>query len=222
MAEVKLYDPIELDRDDWRQLQTLDREAFKATLDRSSEEIDALVDWNDPSRYYTSHVNPNSEVGRRFNANQVYTHPKIAVAKVSGELAGFSYSAHNASGGGSPEGPHNDSPGARTLRRGKLLSVVKNYLWVREVVVGPDYQRQGVAIQLGRTLLKDAIPLQPVAAYDRPKLIPFIAPKLSELGFYRTTPVGKEKPDPIFGEENPVALVRYQAPSARSVLAKLR
>src|SRR3990167_2468552 len=212
MSEVKLYRPEQLDSDGWRQLQALDRDSIASTLDRSQEEVDTLVDWGDPARYYTSHIDPNSEVGRRYYANQVYTRPRVAVATQANELIGFAYSAHNVSGGGLPEGPHNTSAKAELIRLSKRLSIVKNYLWIREIVVRPEYQRQGAAKQLGRTLLKDAIPFQPVATYIWPDEIDFLQSSLERLGFTITG----EQPVKVFGEDkDPIRQVRLQAPSAR-------
>lgn len=116
MRMVKLYNAADIDREEWRELQGLSREAFTSTLDRTAEEIDALVEWNDPNRFYASHVDPNTEVGRRYNPNQTYADPRVAVAIVGREPIGWAYSACNASGS------------SESLRRMKLISIVKNYL----------------------------------------------------------------------------------------------
>jgi len=216
--EVKLYNPSQLDRDEWRQLQSLQRDAFASVIDKPQEDIDFLVQWEDPNRFYDAHIDPNTEVGKRYNANQVYTHSKVAIAKANNELVGFAYSAHNTSGGGSPEGPHNNSLKARAVRRGKLLSITKNYLWLREFAVQPGLQRQGVAKQLGRILLNDAIERQPVTAYAWPDEIDFLPNILGKLGFSLT----EEKPIHLFGEDKPeVNQIRYKAPSVSSVLNRL-
>lgn len=36
MSEVRLYRPEQLDRDEWRQLQGIERDAFMSTLDRAA------------------------------------------------------------------------------------------------------------------------------------------------------------------------------------------
>ena len=204
--EVKLYDPSQLDRDEWRQLQLLQRDAFSSVIDRPQEDIDYLVQWEDPNRYYDAHIDPNTEVGKRFNPNQSYTRPKIAVATEAREPIAFAYTAHNVSGA---------SPVDRLIKR---LSVVKNYLWLREFAVRPDHQRQGVAKQLGLTVLKDAIELQPVAAYVWPDEIDFLPSILSNLGFSPTS----ERQVHIYGEDKPpVRQVRMQAPSVRGVISRL-
>jgi len=207
MGEVKLYRPSELDRHEWRQLQSIERDAFGSALDRTQDEIDTLVEWNDPGRFYTSHQDPNTEVGRRYNPDQSYAKPRVAVATEDSEPIGFAYSAHNVSGS------------SEQIRLAKRLSIVKNHLWLREIVVKPDHQRQGVAKDLGRTLLKDAIGFQPVAGYIWPDEDPgFLQSTLEKLGFSSTG----ERQVQVFGENSdPVRQVRMQAPSVRSVLRNL-
>lgn len=207
MSEVKLYRPSELDGEEWRQLQGIERDAFMSTLNRTQAEVDALVEWDDPSLFMTSHLDPNTEVGKRYNPNQAYTHPRVAVATENREPIGFAYSAHNVSGGSERD------------RLVKRLSIVKNYLWVREIAVKPEHQKHGVAKDLGRTLLKDAIGFQPVAAYIWPDEDPsFMQPVLERLGFAATG----EQQVKIFGENSePVRQVRMQAPSVRAVLKNL-
>lgn len=206
MTEVKVYDTADLSKDEWRQLQAISRDAFASTLDRTQDEIDALVEWDDPSRYYTSHVDPNSEVGRRYNENQECSKPRVAVAAEGGEPVGFAYSAHNVSGA------------TEKVRTAKKLSVVKNYLWLREIAVAPAHQRQGISKELGKALLKDAIPLQPPAAYIWPDEIGFLRESLERLYFWATG----EQQSRIYGEgSTPVREVRMQAASARSVLRNL-
>ena len=204
--EVKLYDPSQLDRDEWRQLQSLQRDAFSSVIDRPQEDIDYIVQWEDPNRYYDSHIDPNSEVGKRFNPNQSYTHPMVAVATESQKPVAFAYTAHNVSGA---------SPVDRLVKR---LSVVKNYLWLREFAVKPNMQRKGVAKQLGLTVLRDAIERQPVAAYVWPDEIDFLPRVLSNLGFSPTS----EQQIHLYGEDKPpVQQVRMQAPSVRGVISRL-
>lgn len=206
MAEIKVYNAAELDQDEWRQLQGVSREAFTSTLDRTQTEIDALVEWSEPSAFYKSHTDPNSLVGTRYNANQSYSKPRVAVATEAGEPVGFAFSAHNVSGATEKE------------RLFKMLTVVKNYLWLREVAVLPGSQKKGVAVELGKALLKDAIPLQPPTAYVWPDEIDFLQGALERVGFSVTG----EHDVKVFGEDStPVRQVRMQATSARSVLSEL-
>lgn len=204
--EVKLYNPSQLDRDEWRQLQALQRDAFASVIDRTQDDIDYLVQWEDPNRFYDAHIDPNLEVGKRFNPDQSYTHPRVAVATEYEEPIAFAYTAHNVSG---------SSPLERFVKK---ISVVKNYLWLREFAVKPNLQRQGIAKKLGQVLLKDALERQPVAAYIWPEEIEFLPEVLKKLGFAPTA----ERQIHLFGEDkSTVKQVRYQAPSVSSVLSRL-
>lgn len=208
MAEIKLYDPRDLSQQEWQQLQAMARAAYGQTLDRTDDEIDALVEWDDPGRYFRSHRDPNYEVGRRFNDDQSFSHQRVVIAMDLNEPVGFAYSAHNVSGE------------TEELRARKRLSIVKNYLWLREFVVTPGYdlQRKGIATQMGRRLLWHAIPLQPVSAYIWPDEIPFLQGKLASLGFEQTG----EEPVELYGDgSEPVRQVRMQARTAYGVLRKL-
>lgn len=206
MHKVEIYDAASINSIEWRQFQAITRDGFSATLDRTQDEIDALVEWRDMAAYRASHADPNSQVGNRYNADQGYTKPRVAVAYDNGTVIGFGYSAHNVSGATSRE---------RTIKR---LSVVKNYLWLREVAVKPAYQQQGVATEIGKALLKDAIPLQPPTTYVWPDEIDFLQGSLEKLGFSATG----EQESAIFGEGSaPVREVRMQAASARAVLKNL-
>jgi len=207
MTEIKLYDPRNLDQEDWRQLQTMARAAFGQALDRTPDEIDALIEWDDPGRYYRSHRDPNYEVGHRFNGDQSFSNQRVAIAMELNEPVGFAYSANNVSGE------------TEEIRAHKRLSIVKNYLWLREFVVTPGYdlQRKGIATQMGRRLLWHAIPIQPVSAYIWPDEIPFIQDRLEALGFEQTG----EEPIKIYGEDSePVKQVRMQARTAWGVLRR--
>lgn len=205
--EYKLYDTLEISKDNWRDIQTVQRDSFTSTLDRSQSEIDALVEWKDPDRFYMSHADPMNEVGQRFSEKQSFTHPKVAVATEGKELLGFAYSAHNTSGETEQE------------RQKKRLSVVKNYLWLREIAVKPERQNMGVARNLGRLLLKDAIRLQPVTAYIWPEEIEFLPSILNSLGFVET---GEQQVNLFDNGNELVKQVRMQAPTVHRVLKNLR
>lgn len=208
MSEIKVYDAGVLEQNEWLQLQTVSRESFAGTLlNRPLDEIDALVQWNDPDLFYKSHVDPNTQVGQRYNANQSFSRPRVAVATEGGELAGFAYSAYNVSGASGWD------------RFAKRLSVVKNYLWLREVAVKPEFQQQGIATSLGRALLRDTLPIRPPTTYVWPDEIAFLQSALERVGF---VPTGEQQVT-VFGENSiPIRQVRLQAPSARSVLQQLK
>lgn len=210
MSEVTLYYPKDLGGEEWRQLQGIERDALSSTLARRQEEIDALVKWDDPVQFMNSHINPNTEVGERhIIPNQAYTYPLVAVASEHGEPIGFAYSAHNVSG---------SSPFVRAAKR---LSVVRNYLWIGGIAVKPEHQGQDVEKDLGRTLLRGAMSLQPVATYVWPnehKDAGFMGATLEQLGFAST---GAREVF-AFGEDNsPVKEVRWQAQSVSVVLRNL-
>lgn len=99
MVEIKLYDAPSLNQAEWRQLQGISRDAFAHTLNnRTPDEIDTLVRWDDPAGCYASHVDPNLQVGTLYNPDQSYSRPRVAVALQAGQPIGFAFSAHNVSG----------------------------------------------------------------------------------------------------------------------------
>jgi GNAT superfamily N-acetyltransferase len=196
MIEVSVHHPAELDWDKWRQLQSIQRDAFGSVLNRSQTEIDALVDWQDPNRYFTSHIDPNTEVGKRFNDHQSFTQPRVALATDGDETVGFAYSAYNVSG---------KTQAIQTLKR---LNVAKNYLWIREMAVKPDHQRLGIAQAMGRALLKESVDEQPVTAYIWPDEISFLGDAVEWFWFLPTS----EQQVKVFGDDTePIKQVRYQA-----------
>lgn len=205
MAEVHVYPAERLQNEEWRELQVIQREGFMSVVQRSREEVDYLVDWDDPDRYRTAHADANTEVGRRFRPNQEFNEPRVAVATEDNQLIGYMYTANNVSG---------DS---KVTRAAKRLSVVKNYLWIREVAVHPDFQRQGVARDLGRSLLETAIGRQPVTAYIWPKEISFLQNTLEKLGFVNTG----SREVTLFGNSDMTQQMRMQAPSVEHVLSRL-
>src|SRR5687768_2830211 len=98
MAEIQIHNAAEIDATGWRQLQAISRAAFASTLDnRSQEEVDALVGWDDPDRYYSSHVDPNFGAERRCNPDQRFYNPRVAIATVACEYVGFAYSIDTSS-----------------------------------------------------------------------------------------------------------------------------
>lgn len=207
MVDISSFNPQTLSGTRWRELQSVEYSAFAATLKRSPAEIDELVNWNDRDAYFKSHVDPNTEVGRRLSPNQDFASPAVAVATESGNPVGFAYSARNVSGG------------SELLRTVKAMSIVKNYLWIRTVVVLPEYHRQGIATNLLKVLLDEAISFQPVAAYVWPEEDGgFAQTKLTEHQF---RPTGSQNVE-VFGKAaRPVKQVRMEAKSVRAVLKQL-
>ncbi len=206
MITRELLHPKELNRDEWRQLQAISREAFGGQLDRSQAEIDHFVAWHDPESFYNSHVDPNANVGTRLNPNQSFSSPKVAVATHGDELIGFGYAANNVSGS------------TRAQRLVKMMGTQKKYLWLSTVAVHPEYQRYAIATNLSRMLLMSGSPFQPVSAYIWPDEIRFMPDLLRRLAF---VPTG-EQSVAVFGDEaERVRQVRMQAPSTYAVLKQL-
>lgn len=153
--------------------------------------------------FIASHRDPNVEVlnpqGHRNN-NQEYHHPLIFIAKMGQEIIGWAASAHNVSGGGGPEEPHNTSLRARLDRSSKRVLLTHNYLHLPEVYVDPSYQQRGVATGLlfKATKLRHLTwPIMPIAAYTYPdiykpgKLNPSVI--LQEKGFNVTNPMPEDQ-----------------------------
>ena len=207
---ITIGHPDQLDRAQWRDLQAIARDGFGQSMPkRSPDEKDELVGWNDPERYYDSHVYPNSEVGRRFREGQSFANPLVTIARdmEDGRFLGFAYGADNVSG----------SERAQELKR---LSIIKNYFWLREVVVAPEAQHQDLAHRLARPLLEQLHPWRPVTLYTHPKEEQVTTSRiyLHKLSFHETG----EREVEVFGPGNPTTtLVRHEARTAHRVLRRM-
>jgi hypothetical protein len=202
---VKLSKPSDLSISDWTMNQDIAREAFIETLTtRTEDEIEHLINGANPEAYYDSHIDPKN---CGFNPDQSYWKLRVARAFLGNKLVGWGYAADNTSG-------RNEM-----IREAKRLSVVKNYLWLREIVVKPEFMENEFAKDIARALLRDGNDNQPVTGYVWPDEDPaFISYETKKLGF---VPTGEE-PVTLFGPESrPVRQVRLQAPSVKSVLTKL-
>ncbi len=205
---VELSKPSDLSPSDWVLNQDIAREAYTASLpNRTPAEIEYLINGDNPKAYYESHIDPKNEGGKRFDSDQSYSKLRVARVFIGRELAGWGYAADNTSG-------RNE-----IIREAKRLSVVKNYLWLREIVVKPEFMKHGVAKEIGRVLLEDAVDRQPVTGYMWPDEDPaFMGQVAEKLGFVSTG----EREVPIFGPNTRTARqVRMQAPTVKSVLTKL-
>ncbi len=211
MIETKMYSPYDFDDDEWRDLQGLARDAFRADLvaQRTDEEIDVLVGWDDPARYNASHLDPNTEVGQRYAAQQEFRNPRVAIAKDGQELVGFGYIASNVSG----ETPQD--------RDRKYQTIVKRYAWIREIVVDPRKRHMQAAAKIGATLLgdEDIHALQPVTAYIWPQELPHLYGMLGNVGFKVT---GSSHVHPFGEQARPTEQMRMQARTAFGVRRQLR
>lgn len=173
MLRFDLLKPNQLNPIEWRKLQALQREGLSHQLDRTQEEIDNLISWDDPERFYESHIDPNSEVGERFNSGQSFSNTWLAIASEDNDFVGFAYAANNVSG----------NKAERFLKR---LGTPHNYFWLREFVTRPDLQRQGIAKHLGYMLLTRSNPWQPASTHIWPDEIPFLPDTVRKLSFKPT------------------------------------
>ncbi|HEX4774606.1 MAG TPA: GNAT family N-acetyltransferase [Candidatus Saccharimonadales bacterium] len=196
----------DLNPDEWRGLQSLSHDAFGEELkNRSPAEIDYLTAWTDPDRFYESHVHPNSEVGERYNPNQTFARPRVALALDGNDTIGYGYAADNVSG--------------NTFERAlKLLGTTKKYLWLKEFAVHPEYQRKGIAEHMARVLLMSGSPFQPMTAYIWPDEIPFLSTPLQKAGF---EPTGEQSVKIYGPDSEPVRQVRMLSRSVGSTVLKL-
>jgi GNAT superfamily N-acetyltransferase len=205
----------------WRELQEIGVRACEGTFAEGFSP-ETYMDWDDPKRFAESHRHPQSEVGRRVNANQDYYAPLIAIGSIAGRRVAWAYvNRHNVSGGGSPDGPHNTSAKAQATRGLKLVTMRHDYIHVREAYVLPEFQGQDIGTAAIRSLLKRTNPIRPVATYMYPGIyrseVPPLQPKLEHVGFHVTGDTIKEVPG--LGE---VRRLRLQANSGYEVLKQSR
>ncbi len=219
MAEIKVFRAQEVAPGTWGEIQGVLQGSWGESIDRDPAEIQHLISGGSRNGdFIESHVNPNTRVGNGFYANQLFTRPHFAIAAEKGKIVGYAYTANNVSGGGSPEGTHNESLTAKAVRQAKRMSVIKNYVWVREVAVLPEFQGQGIAKQMGKTLLEKSYGIQPVSAYVWPKEDGGVSQQILEsYGFY---PTGEEELSVFGPETEPTTQVRMQADSVKGVIER--
>lgn len=206
MIDIRLMGAGELTSNDWRDLQGVARAAYRHAIDRPQDDIDALVHWDDPEAFAESRRDPNILVGEEFFENQEYRRPHVAVALEGGMPVGYICAADNVSGN------------SDIVRTAKRLSVVWNYLSLREVVVHPDQPHAGVARRLGLQVLCAARDRQPVSAYVLPDETPGIDKVLRKFGFLKT---GYVKVQPYGKTGVEVRQLRMEAKSAKEVRCRL-
>jgi len=203
MSEIKTARPNELDDQMLHAMHDLARAACEHTF-LDGLDVDAYVGEFD--RFAKSHLDPMEEVrnpvGRR-NANQEYHHQRYAFVYQAGKLVAWGAGVRNVSGGGDPEGPHNESLHARTIRFGKRLSIVsppqatsvlggrlrnRNYYQLIEEYVEPSLQSNGHGEEIAEELTRfpHAFPLQPLVTYYYPGIyrpgIPLLRNKFERVG----------------------------------------
>lgn len=219
MAEIKVFRAQDVAPGTWGEIQDVLHGAWDETINRDSAEIRHLISGGSRNcDFIESHINPNTRVGSGLYANQLFTRPRVAIAAEKGKIVGYAYTASNVSGGGSPEGSHNESLSAKVVRQAKRMSVIKNYVWVREVAVLPEFQGQGIAKLMGKTLLEKSYGIQPVSAYVWPEEDGGVSQQILEgYGFYST---GEEELS-VFGPGTESTIqVRMQADSVKGVIER--
>ena len=207
--EYHLIDARLAEQEQLAGLQHIMRIAFTNEMpeERTLSDIDTFVNWNNTPEFYRGMNDPNLQVGKQLRADQQYWNPTLAVATVSGLPVGFAYAANNVSGKYQIE------------RWAKRASVIKNFLWLRNVVVHPDFQGNGIATKLVTSLLSDAKALQPVSAYVYREETPDVAKTLERHAF-RVTGVSDAYP---FGSDAGMSpLTRMEASSVRAVLRSMQ
>jgi hypothetical protein len=211
MNRVELYNPDQLSRSDWELLQDISRAAHLATLvGRTPEEIDTYLGVGEFERFYVSHLDPNTEVGRRYLPNQEYTDPRVAITTVNGNIVSWTYGADNVSGAD------------EAIRAKKRRTVIKNHFWLRESATLPEFQEQGFASDSIEALTAEKHPFQDVRTYIYRHEMPYLLTPLQSLGFKVIAIRGEVNPNP-FGEGTKLTeMLAMRALSARLVSRKLR
>lgn len=207
-TEISLFGAAELNSTDWRRIQTVARHALLDLSVRPDAEIDHFLHWDDPNRYMTGHIFPNTEVGKRYREGNKYWGAKVAVATIEDIIVGFVYSAQNVSGSNWLE---------RSLKRHKP-NPSNRYLWLGGAAVMPAYQRNGIGTDLLVATLKEAEPDQPVTTYTVPSESPDLTAKLREVGF---TNIGVTSVRPYGLDSRPVWQAGLRAPHASDLLENL-
>lgn len=214
IAEYRPGNERAVSEDLWARLRDIAVRAFSDSLQdtRNPEEVEALLG-GDTATYIDSRRDPASLIGSVWHGNMDIHGSRLLVAYDEPDNCrpvGYLLSANNVSG---------ETRLSRSLKR---LSVVKNYHWIREVVVDPPYQRRGIGMQLlydsfaGLT----ALPWQPGSAYAWPEENPQADSFLRKAGFERGP---DEELAGVFGEgSEPVRQARYQAKSAAAVCRHIK
>jgi GNAT superfamily N-acetyltransferase len=191
----------QVSRATYRFAQALERLCFTESLNRSQDEIDYLIDWDNPVEFANSRINPMQAVySGKLRPDQSFSKPIATFAYEDEKMVGYAYSANNVSG--------NITQQAIKRMRGN-----KNYVWFREIAVHPDYRRQGIARTLGYLSLQERKTKQPVTAYVWEEAD--VKKRLESLGFVST---GISKPY-VFGEAAP-PVVQHRMQASGHVLVQ--
>jgi len=148
--------PDELRSSDWRAMQAVAYDAYIAGLPRrTSGEIMHFTQMNHPEEFAAFRINPNRSVAEgRLNPNQSFGRTRIAIATHNATVVGYGSAANNTSGRTAAE------------RWAKMhLTTEHRVVWLAELVVGPQYQRQRIGTRLAGLLLAQFKDEQPVSTY---------------------------------------------------------
>lgn len=146
--------PANLSDEEIAQAGHMGARALVDATGRSYEEARMATMGDDIRRHIRSWHDPNTEVGRRFNDNQLYADPLVAIARHGHSIVGIAYSANNTSGD-------------ETARQQKMDATLplKVYDWRRWLAVHPNYQGRGTAKVLSELLSEHRELVQPISAY---------------------------------------------------------
>lgn len=169
---------------------------------RSQTEIDHFVKLHDTARYRDTRRNPQLLVGNEFADNQSFSRPSLITAQAEGRIVGHLYVADNVSGE------------TEKIQAKKRLLRTRNYRFIREAVVIPEFQHRGIVLAMAHLALKGAQIGQPFSAYAWPLENNEVSGLLSLPGITRTNmgPVQPFGPPEISA---PAEQHRYQHRSAR-------
>lgn len=157
--QFRIVSPEKMTATQWTDVQYLRRAAYTAALPgRTQAEIEYLTQWEDTTDFSASCIDPQLAVrqGRlaphqefsEFRAQRVVT----VRAQEGSEILGFAYTAEKI-------------PGKSALTRRLKTHVPQlRHAWLREVVVLPEHQGQGIDNALGALALDWFDDRQPVRA----------------------------------------------------------
>lgn len=203
-VNINVFPANEIYPTEWLELMDLARTAGASEQNRNDTELSASLGLHDAEHFVKAHRDPNIDSGN-FSPLRMFFSPRLALATDGKEKIGYAYSADYVVG---------DKSYVRDLR---YASFFGRLLDMREVVVRPDYQRQGIGTALTRILLEKAYGVQPVStAITSGEVLKFYH-KLSGLGF---RPVeADEVPDRLNSLH--VRKITLMARNVRNVLRQL-
>jgi GNAT superfamily N-acetyltransferase len=204
--QVEVFRPEQLSADVWKEVHRLHHEVWVDALrgQRTIDEIYRFTKWsnNQHADFVASRLNPAAAIASGdFYEQQSYSDPVIALTRIDDVLVGYGYAADNVSG----------SPLAQALKR---AAVIKNYLWIREVAVDPERQKQGIGTAIASKLVAGAVFLQPISTFIYPKETPDTQALLERKGFQVTA---ESVVAPFGAESKPTLQYMMRAKNKRAI-----